>query len=489
MTSRPDPHAPTSPPRRISFDELLRLLADPATPPETLAPYLIVDPDASGAFSPVVVANPALVELPEFEAAVFMAVLNGWSRRVRLKRYRERRARDAHVRHLVSEGDSWFQYPFLLQDVVDQLNRDHAVYCTAAAGDMLTDMIAQDEVVAAVIAEKPAAILISAGGNDLLGKIQTIIEPFDPRRKPEDYLGPTFGAFLEALVTDYRRFLLRLIEHAETAPIFCHAYDYALPRRGGRWLGRPMASIGITDATLQRTIVGLMVDRFHAAMAAIVQETSFAGRVTLVDCRRSVPADCWHDELHPNDRGYALVADRFRAAFARELPEASLESMERTVGEHARPAEEEAMTEAALVLSSDFDETALLHEIGRRIELIKADPGASTIELAEVSSSSYEGVFDAFRDIGRSVMKRIYRELAAVACGDGASEPGTDARLAAAIEAGRIALARYLVGYFGSVVALPVAVATVAAAIVLRSVVEANLPAACAAWQAKAAEP
>jgi lysophospholipase L1-like esterase len=489
MTSPPDPHEPISTPTRISFDELLRLLADPATPPETLAPYLIVDPDASGAFAPVVVANPALVELPEFEAAVFMAVLNGWSRRVRLKRYRERRARDPNVTRLVSEGDSWFQYPFLLQDVVDQLNRDHAVYCTAAAGDMLTDMIAQDEVVAAVLAEKPAAILVSAGGNDLLGKIQTLIEPFDPRRTPEDYLGTTFGAFLEALVTDYRRFLLRLIEHAESAPIFCHSYDYALPRRGGRWLGRPMASIGITDATLQRTIVGLMVDRFHAAMASVVQQASFVGRVTLVDCRRSVPADGWHDELHPNDRGYALVADRFRAAFSRALPDASLESMERTGETPTRPAEEEAMTEAALVLSSDFDETALLHEIGRRIELIKADPGASTIGLAEVSSSSYEGVFDAFRDIGRSVMKRVYRELATVACGGGASGQGPEARLAAAIEAGRIALARYLVGYFGSVAALPVAVATVAAAIVLRSVVESNLPAACAAWRAKAAEP
>ena len=487
-SSTPGLHESTIPPTRISFDELLRLLADPDTPPETLAPYLIVDPDASGAFSPVVIANPALVELPEFEAAVFMAILNGWSRRVRLTRYRERRERNPDLMHLVSEGDSWFQYPFLLQDVIDQLNRDHAVYCTAAAGDMLTDMVAQDEVVAAVLAEKPAAILISAGGNDLLGKIQTLLEPFDSRRKPEDYLGPTFGAFLEALATDYRRFLLRLVEHAATAPIFCHSYDYALPRRGGRWLGRPMASIGITDATLQRTIVGMMVDRFHAAMASIVQETSFVGRVTLVDCRRSVPADCWHDELHPNDRGYALVADRFRAAFKRALPDESLESLELTAEAQARPTEEDAMTEAALVLASDFDETALLHEIGRRIELIKADPGASTIGLAEVSSSSYEGVFDAFHDIGRRVMRRVYRELAAVACGDRASEVGTHARLAAAIEAGRVVLARYLVGYFGSDFALPVAVATVAAAIVLRSVATANLPAACAAWRAKAAE-
>jgi hypothetical protein len=479
-------HEP-SPPTHISFDELLRLLADPETPPETLAPYLIVDPDASGAFSPVVVANPALVELPEVEAAVFMAVLNGWSRRVRLKRYRERRARDPHVTQLVSDSDSWFQYPFILQDVVDQLNRDHAVFCTAAAGDMLTDMIAQDEVASAVLAEGPAAILISAGGNDLLGKIQTLIEPFDARRKPGDYLGPTFDTFLEALASDYQRFLLRLLESAPSTPIFCHSYDYALPRLRGRWLGRPMASIGITDATLQRAIVSMMVDRFHDALESVAQEPSFEGRVTLVDCRGVVPSDGWHDELHPTDRGYALVADRFRTAIGRERSNDSLGSMGQPAAAQSS-AGQEAMTEAALVLSSGFDETALLHEIGRRIELIKAHPGATTMGLAEVPSSSYEGVYDSFHDVGRSVMKRVYRELAAVACGDGESETSTDARLASAIEAGRVVLARYLVGYFGSVFALPVAVATVAAAIVLRSVVTAEVPAVCAAWRAKAAE-
>jgi hypothetical protein len=479
---------PSAPPPRIPFDALLRLLADPDTPPETLEPYLIVDPEASGAFAPVVIANPALVNLPEVEAAVFMAVLNGWSRRVRLMRYRERRARYPNIMQLVSEGDSWFQYPFILQDVVDHLNRDHVVFCTAAAGDMLSDMIAQDEVVSAVLAEGPAAILISAGGNDLLGKIQTLIEPFDSRRKPEDYLGSTFGSFLEALAADYRRFLLRLVQHGGSAPIFCHSYDYALPRRGGRWLGRPMASIGITDVTLQRTIVCMMVDRFHDALESIVQEPSLAGRVRLVDCRGSVPVDGWHDELHPTDRGYALVADRFRAAIGRAFAGDALESSGESAAVQSSPAGEEAMTEAALVLSMGFDETALLHEIGRRMELINADPAAMTIGLAEVPSSSYESVYDSFHDLGRSVMRRVYRELAAVACGDGVSEEGAHARLASAIEAGRVVLAGYLVGYFGSVFALPVAVTTVAAAIVLRSVVTANLPAVCAAWRAKAAE-
>jgi lysophospholipase L1-like esterase len=482
-----DAHEPTSTPARITLEELLRRLDDPDTPPETLAPYLIVDPDASGAFAPVVIANPALVELPMTEAAVFMAALNGWSRSVRHRRYRTKRARDPNAPHLVSEGDSWFQYPFILQDVIDQLNRDHAVFCTAAAGDMLTDMIAQDEVVTAIIAERPAAILISAGGNDLLGKIQTLIEPFDTSKAPEAYLGPTFDTFLEALASDYRRFLLHLIAHAPDTPIFCHSYDYALPRPRGRWLGRPMASIEIRDPTLQRTIVRAMVDRFHAALTSIVQEPAFAGHVTLVDCRGTVPADAWHDELHPTDHGYALVAERFRTAIRDALPDDTLEFVHGRAEVPQASVDEAAAAEAALLLAVRFDETTLLHEIGRRIELGKADPGAFPSGLDELPSSSYEGVHDSFRDLGRSVMRRIYRELATLACGDDTA-PGSDPRLAAAIDAGRAMLARYLVAQLGSAFVLPVAVATVAAAIVLRNLVATNLPAACAAWRKKAAE-
>ena len=145
------------------------------------------------------------------------------------------------------------------------------------------------------------------------------------------------------------------------------------------------------------------------------------------------------------------------------------------------------MVEAALFLSAGFDETTLLHELGRRSELIEADPSATRIGLEEVASSSYESVYDPFREIGRKVMRRIYRELVTVACGD-ETKPGGDARLGTAIEAGRAALAGYLVMHLGSAFVLPVAVATVAAAIVLRGVVTTNLPAACAAWRVKSAE-
>jgi hypothetical protein len=139
---------------KISIQELLARLSDPSIPDLELRPYLMIDRVESQGFRPVVTPNPSVVAYGAEEAAVAVASLNGVSRWRRQTRYRQKMNGWSGLR-AVAEGDSWFQFPFLLDDVVDQLYDRCAIYCCSAAGDLLSDMARQDELGAAVIAEKP----------------------------------------------------------------------------------------------------------------------------------------------------------------------------------------------------------------------------------------------------------------------------------------------------------------------------------------------
>jgi hypothetical protein len=472
---------PVSLPPRITFGRLLELLDDPDTRPQDVQPYLLVDVDASGPFAPVVVPNPAHVGGDEAEAAVLLAVLNGWSRWVRHKRYREKLARGWNGPKLVSEGDSWFHYPFILPDVVDHLGADHAVFCSAAAGDMLADMVAQDEVVGAIALERPHAVLLSAGGNDLLGRLQTLLEPYDARRSTVDeYLGGTFDAFLEALIADYRRFLLRVVAHAHGAPVLCHSYGYALPRRGGRWLGRPLAALGIVDTGLQRAIVRRIVDRFHDRLAAVVSEPTLAGRVILVDCRDAVPADRWHDELHPNEAGYGLVAARFRRTIERVLARGAPPDAE---ADHEVPSGH-TVARAALRLSTTHDEGTLLHEIGRRVGLAGGGGGAAEVDLLEVPWASRRALHPSFEAVGAALAARISGELTGERHHGGAGVVPATTPPARTPSGGDELLAQHLATLVTTTFALPPPVAAVVVAVVLRRVVTGDATALHSAPQA-----
>ena len=54
-------------------------------------------------------------------------LFNSYSRRHRERRYRQRMGAGHDGIRILSEGDSWFQYPFQLRDVIDHLSEDYAV--------------------------------------------------------------------------------------------------------------------------------------------------------------------------------------------------------------------------------------------------------------------------------------------------------------------------------------------------------------------------
>lgn len=73
---------------------------------------------------------------------------------------------------IVAEGDSWFNYPILLSDVIDWLgmNKNLAVYSLASGGDWLLNMLSARKYVEFLSTINPDVFIISGGGNDLVGR-------------------------------------------------------------------------------------------------------------------------------------------------------------------------------------------------------------------------------------------------------------------------------------------------------------------------------
>ena len=298
---------------KIALSELRARLRDPETPIEDIRPYLKIDPERSQAFAPALTVDRDVVDDEGLEGSFTIGFFNWVSRRRRAARYR-RKLRDGYSGlRIVSEGDSWFQYPLLLDDVIDHLSKDYAICSLGGAGHVLADMVAEDEMTQAIERERPDVFLISGGGNDLLGDgmLKTVLKPFQSGRPAEEYLNRRFEEVLSAIEENYTNVFDRFTRRFPRLKIFCHGYDYAIPD-DGPWLGKPMQALKIKEKDLQTEIVAVLIDRFNEMLAGLA--AGFSGTVRHVDCRGLVGAGSWHDELHPNNNGYKTVATRINSA-------------------------------------------------------------------------------------------------------------------------------------------------------------------------------
>jgi V8-like Glu-specific endopeptidase/endonuclease/exonuclease/phosphatase family metal-dependent hydrolase/lysophospholipase L1-like esterase len=297
--------------KKITLNELRELLRQTQPDESQLRKYLKTDYDLSRAFAPEVTIDTDKVDTEGLEAAIALGLLNGFSRRWRQNRYHTMIDDGWPGPRIVSEGDSWFQYPVILEDIVDQLFGEFAVYSLGAGGDLLADMIEEDELSEAIDEQKPDLFMISGGGNDVIGggMLIKILRPFEEGRAPQDYLNADFESVMGEISRLYKHVFAKLAGDFPNLPILCHGYDHAIPN-DGKWLGKPMKELKITKRKLQRQIIEVIIDRFNESLKAIASE--FPGVVHFVDCRGAVPDDEWYDELHPTSEGYARVADRFR---------------------------------------------------------------------------------------------------------------------------------------------------------------------------------
>lgn len=299
---------------KITVTELLQLMDDPLLSEETLRKYMIVDDNKSDAFAPALTFNPATVDVAELATGVrprgsmFLKLFNNWARQQRQKRFHQKILNGYQGPIIVSEGDSWFQYPIKLDDVIDCLSEKYAVFSLGAAADTLQGMLRQNEFISAIHDVNADIFLLSGGGNDLFGKsrLSSYVKEFDPALPPDQYLLPAFDGFLNDVLALYQQLIQRVRMDAPHVQVLCHAYDMAIPD-GQQWLGKPLAARGIIDLLIQKRIVAQVFERFSDALQILVNRHD---NVHFVNATGAVN-NHWHDELHPTNEGFKDVSSVF----------------------------------------------------------------------------------------------------------------------------------------------------------------------------------
>ncbi len=157
-------------PKKITHAEFQAMLEDLDVPDNQIADYLVPAGDGGG-LNPEFLPNPEMVERDRAESA--MTIGNGVSRRRRRSKFNRRIRRGENLPVIVSEGDSWFQFPFVIDDIIDHLEDDYLIWNCGAAGDTAANMIFKNAEYMTALdeqADRVTAFMLSAAGNDVIGE-------------------------------------------------------------------------------------------------------------------------------------------------------------------------------------------------------------------------------------------------------------------------------------------------------------------------------
>ena len=268
---------------------------------------------------------------------------------------------------VLAEGDSWFNYPVILTDVVDaiSMDRDIAVYSIAKGGDWLLNMLTGRQYVEELSVLYPDIFLISGGGNDIVGsgRLGAIVQQasvgpnpeyeanefcraimkharkelygFDERRFEAGirFLSKDFFALLMFFHLQYYFMMNGILNGGATGKtkfpgirILTQGYDFPVPslNKGfglnpfkwyipfirlflghGSWLKIPLQKRGIYNTVDQKNILYAMIYLFNEMMIDVGGcFNKEERRVFHIDSRNSVGDDGWTDELHALPRHF-----------------------------------------------------------------------------------------------------------------------------------------------------------------------------------------
>jgi endonuclease G len=331
---------------KMTAAEWTKLVENPDTTEEEIAEISLILP-GEAAFDFRVVPNPAYVDLPEGapDTENAMAIGNDLARGRRATYFHARTALGNTQPVLVSEMDSWGQFPVLIRETIDHLNKDYRVWSVGAAGDTAQNMVrgpirpGGTEYMLALNDRRQdvKGFVFSAAGNDIIGEdpatgqpvLTDLIRPFNGGTSDiaghinftllEDRLDFLRGVYREVIST------IRADVDFVDLPIFIHGYDYPFPypwrndprnpihAAKDKWLGRPFSARNIHDPDLRRNILKLFIDRLYAMLSEFSQDPQVS-KVWLVDCRGALPnVSDWADEIHGTSAGFRKVAKRFKA--------------------------------------------------------------------------------------------------------------------------------------------------------------------------------
>lgn len=275
---------------------------------------------------------------------------------------------------ILAEGDSWFEFPIYLKDILDNLiheNPDFGVYSLAYGADWLSNIIYEGKYIEDFKIINPDVFLISGGGNDLVGgnrlalmvclkdsnfyyqdkkeEINNTIKGYEctdaeKRRllNGVSFLNKEFYGLVKTFHLQYMKIIIGINRNQKNQKkpirIITHGYDYPIPSfdKGfgfnpiksmkplvktflgvGKWLKQPLLLAGITDENDQKDILFAMIYIFNEMLIEVGKNFE---NVFHIDCRNAVnPKKGWFDELHPESYEFKKIANVFARCINEEF--------------------------------------------------------------------------------------------------------------------------------------------------------------------------
>lgn len=238
----------------------------------------------------------------------------------RLRRFLRMREESPQLPVVVCEGDSWVAHP-LIDDITDHLLDDERYPLLAlgvgAAADLLGRMSTALEHEQAIADYGAVALLLSGGGNDLMGVFSRFLHPWMAGREPGRLLTEAVDTEIHQLMATMRLMLARM---EGRVPVVIHGYDHLRVRARGKGgqLGPFFDAAHIDDPAERSAVLWAVVDRYNAHLRAATDDMRW---VTYVDVRGAVVSDAeWHDDIHPTGDGFGRVTERIADALLERLP-------------------------------------------------------------------------------------------------------------------------------------------------------------------------
>lgn len=264
----------------------------------------------------------------------------------------------------LAQGDSWFSAgampPFQTTNLLFELDlrsRAFAVNCASPGSrlrhmtDACSDPAFQRLLAGRLVPRRWDAILLSAGGNDMIDAAAVLPKQADgmpvPAHqrillKPEEWTGAASVAryvsadglarFEAHLAAQFDR-LIALRDRESTnrgVPVFVHCYDYPLPRNApvrffaGKktWLHPAVLAYRIPEAdwfALSRYLITALKRMLQSLdlPQLFVVDTTGTLRPAAPDAEGN--SMDWANEIHPNAAGYAKLAAKYAAALDRHF--------------------------------------------------------------------------------------------------------------------------------------------------------------------------
>ncbi len=156
------------------------------------------------------------------------------------------------------------------------------------------------------------------------------------------YLNTNFYRWLVTFKLEYKILFESLQKldstHFDSLKIITQGYDYAIPNskkkfgvrllmENGKWLKKPLETIGITDQYTQESIIMAIMFDFNEMLIELGKEYD---NIYHVDVRgftkflethdNKTPGSYWYDELHPNNKVFNQIAQTYIAIINNRMP-------------------------------------------------------------------------------------------------------------------------------------------------------------------------